>query len=520
MTELTVSATTKILVVDYGSQYTMLIARRLRELGVYSEVIGHAGATSAAMQGCCGAILSGGPASALDADAPQISEAVLAAKVPLLGICYGMQALAHKLGGTVRPCAGSRGYGSAVAQVKEQGGLLAELDLSNQLKCWMSHGDEVETVPDGFTVLADGPSTPVMAMADTQRHIYGLQFHPEVTHTSQGGEILRRFALDVCSCEGSWAMPEFSKRICAAIKEQVGDEQVLLGLSGGVDSAVAASLLELAVPGQLTCVFVDNGLLRTNEVAQVQETFQGLGQRLVTVDASAEFFAALAGVTDPETKRKVIGHIFIDVFKREAAKLGEVNWLGQGTIYPDVIESAGAASGAAASIKSHHNVGGLPKDLGLGLVEPLRMLFKDEVRKLGAELGMPIELLGRHPFPGPGMAVRVLGEVTPERVAINQAADAIFLECLHAAGWYDKVAQAFSVLLPVQSVGVQGDSRTYENVIVLRAVTTDDFMTADWARLPDDLLADCSRAIINEVNGVNRVVYDISSKPPATVEWE
>lgn len=491
----------------------MLIARRLRELGVFCEIVEPA---AVVLDGCHGLILSGGPASVLETEEPRLSASWLSAGIPILGICYGMQLLAQSLGGEVVVSTGGRGYGPGAAEILESDGLFA--GFADRFDCWMSHGDAVVAVPDGFAVLAKGSSTAVMAMADVSRGLYGFQFHPEVTHTEQGSELLRRFAVDICKVSAEWTMPAFVETACVAVADQVGSSPVLLALSGGVDSAVVASLLEVAIPGQLTCVFVDNGLLRLHEVDQVSTAFASLGERLVVVDAREQFFVALAGVTDPEEKRRVIGHTFIEVFQREAARLGDIRWLAQGTIYPDVIESAGSAT--AASIKSHHNVGGLPADLGLGLVEPLRLLFKDEVRALGAELGLGPEIIGRHPFPGPGMAVRVLGEVTADRVLINQQADAIFLEHLRQAGWYNQVAQAFTVLLPVQSVGVQGDSRTYENVIALRAVTTDDFMTADWARLPAELISACSTEIINEVAGVNRVVYDVSSKPPATVEWE
>ena len=438
----------------------------------------------------------------------------------MLGICYGMQILAKSLGGDVKPCEHTRGYGLATITIKDKTGLLGKLGKRNLLDCWMSHGDEVVKVPKGFSILATGEKTPVMAMGSKSKKIYGLQFHPEVTHTNQGTEILQRFASDVCGCKQNWTMPKFIEMACETISKQVGKQKILLGLSGGVDSAVAAALIEKAVPNQLTCVFVDNGLLRLGEVKEVQQAFAHLGNRLITVDASKKFFSALAGIADPEKKRKAIGRTFIKVFQHEAKKLGSIKWLGQGTIYPDVVESAGTTTGVAASIKSHHNVGGLPTKLGLNLLEPLRLLFKDEVRKVGIELGLPKKLINRHPFPGPGLAVRVLGEVTEQRVKVNQLADAIFISQLKKSGWYEKVAQAFTVLLPIHTVGVQGDNRTFENVIALRAVVTDDFMTADWAKLPASFLARCSRQIINEVNGVNRVVYDVSSKPPATVEWE
>ena len=513
-----IAMVSKILVVDYGSQYTMLIARRLRELGAYSEVVAAASKLDEALEGARGVILSGGPSSVTEDDSPELDAEVLAAKVPVLGICYGMQALAAACGGEVRPCAGERGYGRATATISESTGLLAGAAKGSELSVWMSHGDCVAEAPAGFSVLATGTSAPVMAMADEGRHLYGLQFHPEVTHTEQGENILRHFVSGICKLDVSWGMPSFAEHSVADIKAQVGDEQVLLALSGGVDSAVAAALIELAVPGQLDCVLVDTGLMRAGEVEQVRQSFAALGGRLQVVDASLEYFSQLAGITDPEEKRRIIGRLFIEVFEAKAKEMGNMSWLGQGTIYPDVIESAGAAG--AAKIKSHHNVGGLPDTLGLKLLEPLRMLFKDEVRRLGAELGLSKELVWRHPFPGPGLGVRILGAVDSQRAKMVRQADAIFLDELRSANWYDKVAQAFAVLLPVDSVGVQGDGRTYENVVALRAVTTADFMTAEWAQLPYDLLERCSGRITNEVAGVNRIVYDVSSKPPATVEWE
>lgn len=509
-----------ILVVDFGSQYTMLIARRLREIGVYSEVKSHAASLAQALPGFGGVILSGGPASVHDDGAPEIAGCLLDSGLPVLGICYGMQALAKQLGGDVRPSVETHGYGKSVARVSGGSALLDGLSSGDGLHVWMSHGDHIAAAPPGFDVVATGESAPVMAMASHDNKVHGLQFHPEVTHTEHGTEILRRFAAKVCGLACDWTMPAFARMAAEKVRATAGKDRILLGLSGGIDSAVAAALIEKAVPGQLVCVLVDHGLMRQGEVEEVQDSFSGLGERLVTVDAKDEFLDALAGIEDPEAKRKAIGRTFAAVFKREADKLGKIPWLAQGTIYPDVIESAGSETGVAAQIKSHHNVGGLPKDLGMGLVEPLRLLFKDEVRQLAKELGLPGNLIGRHPFPGPGMAVRVIAAVSKERLATARAADKVFIDELREAGLYDKVAQAFAVLLPVATVGVQGDGRTYENVIALRAVTTDDFMTADWARLPDGFLARCSSRIINEVRGVNRVVYDISSKPPATVEWE
>ena len=508
------------MVVDFGSQYTMLIARRLREIGAYSTVTGHKDSLEGELGGCAGVILSGGPSSVHEKNAPRIDPCLLDSELPVLGICYGMQALALEFGGKVVPGAEAGGYGMSIARVAGNSGLLGGLADEGSFKVWMSHGDNVIEPPPGFEVQATGESAPVMAMANNTGRIQGLQFHPEVSHTEHGMEILRRFAADTCGLACDWSMPDYAEKMVAEIKETVGEERVLLGLSGGIDSAVAAALIEKALPGQLACMLVDNGLMRKGEIGQVQEDFASLGERLVVVDAQDDFLTSLKDIEDPEKKRKAIGHMFIEVFRREAKKLGDIKWLAQGTIYPDVIESAGDATGSPAQIKSHHNVGGLPKDLGMDLVEPLRPLFKDEVRKLAAELDLPERLIWRHPFPGPGLAVRVMAEVTKERLETARAADAIFIEELHSAKLHGEVSQAFAVLLPVATVGVQGDGRSYENVVALRAVTTDDFMTADWARLPNGFLARCSSRIINEVRGINRVVYDISSKPPATVEWE
>ena len=527
----------KILVLDYGSQYTQLIARALRELGAYCEIRPHdlpdADIAAFAPRGI---VLSGGPESALGPDAPQLSDAVVDAGVPTLGVCYGMQALAAKLGGELQASA-RREYGPAVIRRERESVLLdAAFGDGDALPVWMSHGDAIVKAPPGFVSLATGGngekvdggggggqiSGKIVAMADESRKLFGLQFHPEVSHTRNGREILARFVRDICGMRCEWTAPNFIDAAVGDIREKVGNDKVLLALSGGVDSAVAAALLHRAIGGALTCVLVDNGLMRMGEVSQVREVFaERFGMELVVVDAADKFFASLKGVTDPEEKRRRIGRAFIEVFECEATTSGAgAKWLAQGTIYPDVVESAKAASGKAAAIKTHHNVGGLPERLRLRLIEPLRELFKDEVRRAGSALGLPEGLLNRHPFPGPGLAVRVLGEATPERVEIARRADAIFMEELRASGTHSSAAQAFAVLLPVKSVGVMGDFRTYENVVALRAVTTDDFMTADWTRLPDDVLSRSSSRIVNEVSGVNRVVYDITSKPPGTVEWE
>ncbi len=509
-----------ILILDYGSQFTQLIARTVRELHVYCEI--HPPTRSAekiAALSPCGIILSGGPESVLAKGAPQIAPEVLSSAIPVLGVCYGMQALTVALNGTVESSA-KQEYGHAEISLTETPSFLA--GLPSDFSVWMSHGDSVVTLPPGFTVAATSGSSPIAAMADEKRKLYGLQFHPEVAHTHCGREILSRFVHDICDAGKEWTMPDFIQRACANITQKTEDEGVLLGLSGGVDSAVAAALLHRAIGGRLHCVLVDHGLMRAGEAEEVSEVFQNhFGINLTTIDASDKFFAELQGITDPEQKRHCIGRLFVEEFEAQAKQFGEeVKWLAQGTIYPDVVESAGVAEGGKAVIKSHHNVGGLPDKLNLKLLEPLRELFKDEVRELGLSLGLPATLINRHPFPGPGLAVRVLGEVSRSRVIVARAADEIFMQELTAAGLDAKTAQAFAVLLPVRTVGVMGDGRTYQNVIALRAVTTNDFMTADWARLPDDFLAKVSSRISNEVEGVNRVVYDISSKPPATVEWE
>jgi GMP synthase (glutamine-hydrolysing) len=507
-----------IVILDYGSQYTQLIARRVREQHVYAEILPwDVDPARIAALSPMGIVLSGGPNSVYDEGAPSLSEIVVEAGVPVLGICYGMQLLAQRLGGEVARGT-AREYGPAHVEI-ERGDMALLKGLPAHLAVWMSHGDRVTTVPEGFSVLARSENGILAAIGDNARRIYGTQFHPEVHHTPQGAEILHRFLYDICGCQGSWTPDAFVEQAVADIRSQVGDGTVILGLSGGVDSAVVATLIHKAVGDQLTCIFVDTGLMRRDEAQQVAATFyEALGMHLVMVDASTRFFAALAGIVDPEEKRRIIGEQFIRVFEAEARRLNNAKFLGQGTIYPDVIESAGSAS--AHRIKSHHNVGGLPEEMDLQLVEPLRMLFKDEVRQVGLAMGLPEKLVWRHPFPGPGLAVRILGEVTRERVATLQAADTIFLEELWESGLYRDSAQAFAVLLPVRSVGVMGDGRTYANVVALRAVTTEDFMTADWARLPYDLLGRVANRIVNEVADVNRVVYDVSSKPPATIEWE
>ncbi|GIK33652.1 MAG: GMP synthase [glutamine-hydrolyzing] [Gammaproteobacteria bacterium] len=519
-------AAQRILILDFGSQYTQLIARRVREAGVYSEVLPW-DATDSEVRDFAprGIILSGGPESVIEGgSAPRAPAAVFQLGVPVLGICYGMQTMAAQLGGRVEASA-RREFGHARVRAKGTdpllGGLSDDAAGSQSLNVWMSHGDRVAALPPGFCAIASSDNAPLAGMADEARRFYGLQFHPEVTHTTQGERIVSRFVHGICGCGSDWQPGNIIARDIADIRARVGSDTVLLGLSGGVDSSVVAALLHQALGAQLVCVFVDTGLLRLNEGDQLMALFADhLGVRVIRVDAEARFLAALVGVTDPEAKRKIIGRLFIEVFEEEAARLPGVRWLAQGTIYPDVIESAGSRTGKAHVIKSHHNVGGLPEHMKLQLIEPLRDLFKDEVRRMGLELGLPRELVYRHPFPGPGLGVRILGEVKKEYADLLRLADDIFIGELRRAGLYDQVSQAFAVFLPVKSVGVMGDGRRYDYVVALRAVETIDFMTARWAHLPYEFLDEVSRRIINEVKGISRVTYDISGKPPATIEWE
>ncbi|MBC3767878.1 glutamine-hydrolyzing GMP synthase [Neptunicella marina] len=517
----------RILILDFGSQYTQLIARRVREIGVYCELWAW-DVTEEQIREFApnGIILSGGPESVTEANSPRAPEYVFNAGVPVLGICYGMQTMAEQLGGKVQG-SDMREFGYASVEVLESVPLLANIedhigDNGNaMLDVWMSHGDKVIEIPAGFQTVAQTGSCPHAAMANLDKQFYGVQFHPEVTHTRQGQRLLTHFVKDICHCETLWTPAKIIEDAVERIKQKVGDDEVILGLSGGVDSSVVAMLMHRAIGKNLTCVFVDNGLLRLNEGQQVMDMFgDHFGLNIIKVDAEQRFLSALAGEADPEAKRKIIGRVFVEVFDEESKKLANAKWLAQGTIYPDVIESAGSATGKAHVIKSHHNVGGLPEDMKMGLVEPLRELFKDEVRKVGLELGLPYDMLYRHPFPGPGLGVRVLGEVKKEYCDLLRRADAIFIEELHAADLYHKVSQAFTVFLPVRSVGVMGDARKYDWVVSLRAVETIDFMTAIWAHLPYDFLGKVSNRIINEIDGISRVVYDISGKPPATIEWE
>ncbi len=517
----------KILILDFGSQYTQLIARRVRELGVYCEIWDYQCEESEVRRfSPQGIIFSGSPESATGSASPRAADFLFELGLPLLGICYGMQTMAEQLGGKVQGSDTSE-FGYAEVNVPTANALLDGIEDRMtpegrpQLDVWMSHGDKVVSLPPGFVIIAETGSAPIAAMADESRHFYGLQFHPEVTHTLQGKRILERFVRRICGCEALWTSANIIEDAIERIQSQVGKEKVLLGLSGGVDSSVVAALLHRAIGDQLTCVFVDNGLLRLDEGEQVMATFaRNMGVNVIRVDAEDRFLSRLEGISDPEAKRKAIGNTFIDVFDEEATRIRDVNWLAQGTIYPDVIESAGSRTGKAHVIKSHHNVGGLPEDMKLKLVEPLRELFKDEVRQIGLELGLPYDMVYRHPFPGPGLGVRILGEVKKEYCEILRRADAIFIEELHKANQYHKVSQAFAVFMPVRSVGVVGDARRYAWVIGLRAVETIDFMTARWAHLPYELLETVSNRIINEITDVSRVAYDISSKPPATIEWE
>jgi len=509
----------RILILDFGSQYTQLIARRVREAKVYCEIFPYnAGLEKVKAFKPKGLILSGGPSSVYDAGAPVIDKAHLELGVPVLGICYGMQLLTHVLGGQVAKST-KREFGRADLNIHKNEGLFAGIGESGKATVWMSHGDRIEQMPECFSAIAHTGNSPTAAMADEKRKFYGVQFHPEVVHTPQGVEILRNFVYTICGCKPSWTMASFVDYSVGEIRKAVGNKQAVCGLSGGVDSSVAAVLVHKAIGKQLTCIFVNNGVLRKDEAEKVQHSFKDMGLNLKYVDASQEFLSRLTGVEDPEKKRKIIGNTFIEVFEREAQAVGGAEFLVQGTLYPDVIESV-SFKGPSAIIKSHHNVGGLPEKMKLKLVEPLRELFKDEVRAIGREMQMPDDIIDRQPFPGPGLAIRILGEVTEGRLRILREADAIVIEEIKKAGLYKQIWQSFAVLLPIKTVGVMGDERTYENVVAIRAVTSQDGMTADWARIPYDLLGTMSNRIINEVKGVNRVCFDISSKPPSTIEWE
>lgn len=507
----------KILILDFGSQYTQLIARRIRELGVYCEIWAYDNSLQTVKDfDAKGIVLSGGPSTVTEKTTPRPPEGLFDLGVPVLGICYGLQCMAEMLGGEVET-SNKREFGHAEVELIAENKLIKE----SRQNVWMSHGDKVTAVPEGFSIVAGSANAPLCGIVDESRDFYGVQFHPEVTHTEFGEALLSRFVHDICGCGNDWSASNIIQDCITQARQQVGDDHVILGLSGGVDSSVVAALLHQAIGDQLTCIFVDNGLLRLNEGDQVMETFaNNMGVRVIRVDAEQRFLSELAGVDEPEAKRKIIGRVFIEIFEEEARKISNAKWLAQGTIYPDVIESAASKTGKAEVIKSHHNVGGLPDDMDLQLLEPLRELFKDEVRKIGLELGLPAQMINRHPFPGPGLGVRILGEVKKEYADVLRLADDIFMQELHASGWYEKTSQAFTVFLPVKSVGVVGDNRAYDYVVALRAVQTVDFMTATWAPLPYDLLQVISNRIINEVRGISRVTYDISGKPPATIEWE
>lgn len=508
----------KILVIDFGSQYTQLIARRIRELGVYSEIQPYDRFNYENIENVKGMVLSGGPGSIYSENAPHLDQKILTLNIPILGICYGLQLLVELSGGQVEP-APQREYGKAYLNHSRKSLLFHDIPLDSMV--WMSHGDRVTQLPSHFMTIGETENSPHAAVQHTEKPFYGIQFHPEVSHTQYGREMLQNFCFDICRCRGDWAAASFVNEVVNAIRQKVGDKKVLCGLSGGVDSTVTAILLHKAIGDQLQCVFVDTGLLRLNEAQQVEKIFTDhFHINLKCIHAGDLFFRALSDITDPERKRKIIGRLFIDIFEKEAKNLGEFQFLAQGTLYPDVIESVSPKGGPSTTIKSHHNVGGLPEKLNFTLIEPLRELFKDEVRVVGKELGISEHILGRHPFPGPGLAVRILGEVTPERVHVLQQADAIFINELFQHNIYDDIWQAFAVLLPVKTVGVMGDERTYDNALVLRAVTSLDGMTANWYHIPYDILAKISNRIINEVKGINRVAYDVSSKPPATIEWE
>jgi len=507
----------KILILDFGSQYTQLIARRVRELGVYCEIWGYDNDLATVQQfDPKGIILSGGPSTVTEEHTPRAPEGMFEMGLPILGICYGLQCMAATLGGGVST-SDKREFGHADLEVCADNALIKEVTQS----VWMSHGDKVTSLPDGFKVVAQSANAPLCAIADEERQFYGVQFHPEVTHSEYGEQLLSRFVHDICDCGRDWSASNIIQDAIDTARAKVGEDHVILGLSGGVDSSVVAALLHQAIGDQLTCIFVDNGLLRKNEGDQVMETFaNNMGVRVIRVNAEQRFLSELAGEHEPEAKRKIIGRVFVEIFEEESKKIHNAKWLAQGTIYPDVIESAASKTGKAEVIKSHHNVGGLPDDMELELLEPLRELFKDEVRKIGIELGLPAKMIHRHPFPGPGLGVRILGEVKKEYADVLREADDIFMQELDVTGWYQKTSQAFAVFLPVKSVGVVGDNRAYDWVIALRAVETIDFMTATWAHIPYDILGHISSRIINEVRGISRVTYDISGKPPATIEWE